>query len=60
MSESEWVCPACDLIPVDEAERTRHEAGVDEKHLACAHQDIDAIKAKHADPRGSFFGKAWG
>jgi hypothetical protein len=55
----DWTCPACGYVPVDEAERTRHEQGVDEKHLECAHQDIGAIKAEQK-PAVTLFGKAWG
>jgi hypothetical protein len=58
---AEWVCPACGLVPADEAERTRHEQGVDEKHLECAHQDIEAIKAQQqASERRTFAGRWWG
>jgi hypothetical protein len=57
---SEWVCPVCGLVPADEAERERHEAGVDEKHLACAHQDIDLLKAQQAtQQRNNIFGRSW-
>jgi hypothetical protein len=62
----EWECPACGYTPTSEDERQRHEEGVDEKHLACAHQDIEAIKARQLPGRGSqlgrqnFLGRAWG
>jgi hypothetical protein len=56
-----WACPACGYVPVDEGERARHEQGVDDRHLECAHQDIDAIKAQQqASERGLLFGKVWG
>jgi len=41
-----WNCPYCGLAPADEAERKRHEEGVDDKHLECAHQDIDLLKSR--------------
>jgi len=56
----EWTCPACGYVPVDEVERARHKDGVDEKHLTCAHQDIDAIKARQLPAGGSFNGSVWG
>jgi hypothetical protein len=42
----EWTCPYCGYVPVDEAERQRHEQGVDDRHLACQHQDLEALNAK--------------
>lgn len=43
-AEAEDRCPTCgaDLAP---AERANHLAGLDHKRLACARQDIAAIKA---------------
>ncbi len=55
-----WTCPACGYAPTSEAEQARHEQGLDEQHLACAHQDIDAIKAEQLTPRNTFNGQAWG
>jgi hypothetical protein len=56
----DWACPACGLSPATEAERTRHEQGIDDKHLECAHQDIDAIKAEQKGrERRAIFGRAW-
>jgi hypothetical protein len=57
---SNWECQYCGLVLADEAERERHEAGVDEKHLACAHQDIDLLKAQQsAQQRSNIFGRSW-
>lgn len=56
----DWTCPACGYAPASEAERARHERGVDERHLECAHQDIEAIKAEQADGRNTLFGRPWG
>ncbi len=57
----DWTCPACGFVPATEAERHRHERGVDEKRLACAHQDIEAIKAEqYATGRNTLFGRPWG
>ena len=58
---SRWICPACGYVPATEVERARHEAGTDAQRLACAHQDIEAIKAEQqASERNTFFGRAWG
>jgi hypothetical protein len=56
----EWECPHCGLIPVDAGERERHEAGVDERHLVCPHQDIEAIKAQQRPARSTYNGMPWG
>jgi hypothetical protein len=57
----EWTCPACGLVPADDAERTRHEQGIDDKHLECAHQDIEAINAQQqASERRTYAGRWWG
>lgn len=61
-----WTCPACGYKPTSEAERRRHEQGIDDKHLACARQDIEAINARQRPGRGgqlgpqSFMGMPWG
>lgn len=55
-----WVCPACGYVPESAAERTRHQDGIDERHLACAHQDIEAINARQRPARDTIFGMPWG
>jgi hypothetical protein len=55
----DWTCPYCGLAPATEALRVLHEAGVDDHHLECSHQDIDAIVAIQR-PRVSYAGKVWG
>jgi hypothetical protein len=55
-----WVCPACGLVAENEVERILHEAGKDERHPSCPHQDIEAIVANQVSSRDSLFGKAWG
>lgn len=57
----EWTCPTCGYTPANDAERDRHERGVDANHLACARQDIEAIKGeRQPTSRNTLFGKAWG
>lgn len=61
-----WECPACGYKPRSEAERRRHEEGVDDRHLECAHQDIEAINTRARRGRGgqpvphTFMGMPWG
>lgn len=59
MDEQQWTCPACGFVSATEAERQRHEAGVDAQRLECARQDIEAIKAQQ-QPRTTYLGRAWG
>lgn len=58
-TEPEWSCPHCGLLPADARERQRHADGVDDRHLACPHQDIETIKAQQT-PRNTFNGRVWG
>lgn len=54
-----WRCPSCGFVPATDAERDRHERGVDARHLECARQDIEAIKAE-VQPPVTLFGRPWG
>ncbi len=59
-AENTWTCPYCGMIPADARERERHEAGIDDKRLACGHQDIEAIKAQQTPTRSMYNGMPWG
>ena len=59
-AELDWTCPNCGFKPEKATDRERHKAGVDETHLECPRQDIEAIKAQQMPTRSMYNGMPWG